>query len=287
MKKLRFISVITMVVLLLTCAAGCEQEADYTALEIGIFDDADGGLHTSEFPIWDESQTNYHRDVTANAKASVTFNGLSYSGDYQRSATKIPNLYVSHRYKGDKVFFDVNGDTGELTLISFVYEPSETSSLSQEQCRTIADSIADDYIDINDYRVGTSSQPIYSNFVYTFTYYREISGYKTADRLTVSIDGNGNVSSFGKSMLGSFDGIEAVSVDDEKAKNTIDAKLESIYRGNTKRKSHSVKNVVLIMLDDSTYAFLYTIDNQFEDAELNYGSLVQILVKTSHTSQKK
>lgn len=291
MKKLKFISLITLGVLLLTSVVGCgmisEQEADYIALEIGTFDADDGGLHTSEFAIWDENQTNYHQDAKAAENVSVTFNGTSYSGNYQRSATKVPNLYVSHRYKGDKVFFEVNGTTGELTSITFVYEPSESSSLSQDQCRTIADSIVDDYINVDEYCITVNSQPIHSNCLYTFTYYREVSGYKTADSLTISIDGNGNISSFGKAMLGSFDEIESVSVDDKKAKNTIDAKLESIYRGNSKRKSHSVDNVVLIKLDDGTCAFLYTVDNQFEDAELSYGSRVQILMKTSHTGRKK
>lgn len=291
MKKLKFISLITIGVLLLTSVVGCgmssEQEADYIALEIGTFDAEDGGLHTSEFAIWDENQTNYHQDAKAAENVSVTFNGTSYSGSYQRSVTKVPNLYVSHRYKGDKVFFEVNGTTGELTSITFVYEPSEASSLSQDQCRTIADSIVDEYIDVDEYCIAVTSQPIYSNCLYTFTYYREVSGYKTADSLTISIDGNGNVSSFGKAMLGSFDEIESVSVDNKKAKNTIDAKLESIYRGNSKRKSHSVDNVVLIKLDDGTCAFLYTVDNQFEDAELSYGSRVQILMKTSHTGRKK
>ncbi|MBE6551203.1 MAG: hypothetical protein E7665_03610 [Ruminococcaceae bacterium] len=291
MKKMRFMSLIIVVVLLLTSVLGCGmssgQEADYIALEIGTFDADDGGLHTSEFAIWDENQTNYHQDAKAAENVSVTFNGKSYSGDYQRSATKVPNLYVSHRYKGDKVFFEVNGTTGELTSITFVYEPSESSSLSQEQCRTIADSIVDDYIEIDEYCTTVISQPIYSNCLYTFTYYREISGYKSADSLTISIDGNGNVSSFGKSMLGSFDEIEAVSVDSKKAADTIDAKLESIYKSNSKRKSHSVDNVLLIKLEDGTCAFLYTVDNQFEDAEVIYGSRVQILLKTSHTGQKK
>ena len=266
---------------------GSMHQYDYIALEIGTFDADDGGNHTSEFALWDESKTNYHQDAKADEKASIIFNGITYFGDYQRSAIKIPNLYTSHRYKGDKVYFEVNSITGELASITFVYEPSVTASMSQEQCKKIADSIADDYISIVEYRVDITEQSIESNYLYTFTYYREVSGYKTADSLTISIDGNGNISSFGKAMLGSFDEIESVSVDDKKAKNTIDAKLESIYRGNSKRKSHSVDNVVLIKLDDGTCAFLYTVDNQFEDAELSYGSRVQILMKTSHTGRKK
>lgn len=290
MKKLRFISLVAIGALLLTSAVGCgmsrEQEADYIALEIGTFDADDGGSHISEFSIWDEKQTNYHQDITAAEHASVTFNGTSYTGDYQRSATKVPNLYVSHRYKGDKVFFEVNGTTGELSSIIFAYEPSELASLSQEQCRMIADSIADDYIDIDEYCVGVGSQPIYSNYRYAFTYYREISGYKTADSLTISIDGNGNVSYFGKNMLGSFEEIASVSVDDNQAKNTLDAKMKSIYSGNSKWKSYSVNHVVLIKLNDGTCAFLYTVDNEFEDGEFSCGSIVQILMKTPHISRK-
>ncbi len=290
MKKIKFVSLFTICVFLLTSIIGCgisNQEADYVALEIGTFDADDGGTHTSEFEIWDQSKTNYHQDEKAAENASVTFNGITYSGIYQCSATKVPNLYVSHRYKGDKVFFEVNGTTGELTLISFVYEPSELASLSQEQCMTIANSIVDDYIDLNEYRIEVSSQPIYSNTLYAFTYYREISGYKTADNLTIAIDGNGNVSSFGKKMLGSFDEIETVSVNSTKATATIEAKLESIYKGNSKRKGYSVDNVVLIKLNDGTCAFLYTVDNRFEDTEVSYGSRVQILMKTSHTGQKR
>ena len=285
MTKIRFISLLICFVLLLMSVVGCQEEyqGEYVALEVGAFDATDGGNHASEFELWNSEKANSHQDPQAPTTATVTFNGVTYSGNYRRSLIRVPNQYVSHRYIGDKVFFEISDEDGTLSQISFVYEVSRTGKMSQEQCKEIADAIADDYISLSEYELDVSVQ----DHSYTFSYYREIGGFRTTDSLWVAVDKNGRISSFGKKMLGSFEDIESVSIDEKKAQDAIVAKLDTIYQGNTKRKGYEILDVILIKLEDDTCALLYTTENRFEDENVSYGSLTKLLLKTFQKGKEK
>lgn len=264
-----------------------EVEEDYVALEIGNFDTFDGGKHTSDYPIWDPDMLNYHQDSSAPDEVTIVFNGNTYTGNYDSTSVTLPNTYPAHRYEGQKVYFEINKITGELTNISFVYEPSKKATLTEADCRVIADGIADDYLVLNDYCVKTSSTDIYSNKIYRYTYYREIKGYKTSDSMTVSIDGNGNVFAFSVNSLGAFKDVESVSINSEKVQNAIDSKLNDIYKDKPSRKGYDIDNIILLKLEDGTVAFLYTINNRFEDGSNVFESQVQLLIQAQHHSGKQ
>lgn len=276
-------------IMMCSCNMSMKDDAtvDYVALEIGSFDNMDGGNHISEYPIWSPEMLNYHQDQSAPKEVSIVFNGNTYVGNYQKTSVSIPNTYLSHRYKGQNVYFETNKATGELTSISFVYEPSKEATLTENDCKKIADGIADDYVVLKDYLVETSSFAIYENMVYSFTYYREINGYKTSDSLTVSIDGNGKIFSFGMNSLGAFKDIESVSYNSDKVQNAINSKLNDIYKDKSSRKEYNIDKSILVRLEDGSVALLYTINNQFEDGNETHGSQVQLLVKTQHNSKKQ
>ena len=125
MKSSKIILIILSICVLLTSFFGCSTQTknnnqEFEVLEIGSFDDLDGGKHISEYSVWAPNKLNYHQDSTAPKEGTVVFNGITYSGQYQRSSTSIPNTYISHRYKGANVFFELNGSTGELSYISWM-----------------------------------------------------------------------------------------------------------------------------------------------------------------------
>lgn len=289
MKLSKIILIMFSSCVLLVSLFGCSTQTknnnqEFEVLEIGSFDDLDGGKHISEYSTWAPNELNYHQDSTAPKESTVVFNGISYSGQYQRSATSIPNTYVSHRYKGANVFFEINGSTGELSYISFIYEPSEKSTLSETECRNIADQIIKQFIKLDEYKVDTFVQSIYENSIFSFTYYREVNGYKTSDSLTIAIDGNGNVSSFGVNMLGAFENATCISLDEKQVAEMLETKMNDIYAKSITRKDYDIREVVLVKLKDGRDAFLYTISNNFERENEQYSSQIQLLITASEKS---
>ncbi|MBE6629892.1 MAG: hypothetical protein E7624_03470 [Ruminococcaceae bacterium] len=278
MTKIRTVSLLLCFVLLLMSFVGCQEEyqGEYVALEVGGTD--------SQFAIWSSEKLNYHQASQAPKTATVTFNGRTYSGSYKNSCVNMPDLYVSHRYKCEDTWFKVDDDAKELLHISFFYDYAGGKK-SQVDCKKIADAIADDYISLSEYKVGV--EVIEHPLCYIFTYYREVSTYRTTDGLSISIDGNGRIRSFTKRAIGSFEDIESVPIDEKKAQDTIEAKLDAIYQGNTKRKGHEILDVILIKLEDDTCALLYTIENRFEDENVSYGSLTKLLLKTFQKGKEK
>lgn len=280
MKIKTITSAILLFLMLLFC--GCSssesnEEIKYVAYEAGSFDSLDGGNHLSEIPIWKDEKLNFHQDFSAPKEATVTFNGNTYSGIYTYSCVRKPNLYLSHCYTGENVSFEINASTGELRYIRFPVEIPTDEKYNEEQCRKIADTIADDYININDYKVirsGRSDQ----NDLYAFKYYKEINGFETSDTLTVSLNSNGEVWAFGKYMLGTFDDISEISFDNEKIKIVLESKINAIYQNISNHIGYEIESVTLIRLEDGTPAFLYTVENKFSYSNYESVSLVCLLV---------
>ncbi|MBR6807845.1 MAG: hypothetical protein IKM46_05615 [Clostridia bacterium] len=297
MKKVKIFALLMCCFLLVSHMCGCAEEnkpenkpknTEYVVLEVGIGDSVDGGKHTSEVPIWDNSKTTSHSDSTAPANVTVNFDGKNYTGEYVRSVTRVPNLFTSHRYKceSENVFFEINGSTGELVDLIYARNIANESTVDEAYCREKADSIAKQYINLDEYKVEIASrEEIRSNYACAFHYYREIDGYKTYDCINISVDGNGNVVTFELGDIGSFSGISSVKHEKDTAVKEIETKLAKIYTEENKLKDYKVNSVLLLKTDDNKSGFLYTINTEFEpkksdtdDAYYLTGSLIQFLV---------
>ena len=80
MKKLSFLLIVVM---LIVPAYGCKNTdpapaqgtgetatiAGYEALQLGGYDNLDGGTHTSEYPLWSTEMLSYHQNTAAPAEA--------------------------------------------------------------------------------------------------------------------------------------------------------------------------------------------------------------------------
>lgn len=285
MKKLRITALLTVTVLILLMFGGCaEKEMAYTVLDLGSVSDGIGGKHTSDVPEWSSEKLNSHDDVTAPAERTVTFNGKTYTGNYEDSYTRMPNAYVSHSYMGNTedgnlVYFYVNAKTQELTCIS-LYRKTEQAgkAVDEAACRKVADELADDYISLKDYKVKEDSYKDYDFIRYTYTYYREVSGYETTDMIRIVVDGNGVVTSCDMSMVGNFKNVKKLSIDEEKAMSVIEAKLQDIYGHLGTMTGYTVRQKQWVKTADDQCGRLYTIDVSFRDGNDLSGTVIKLLI---------
>ena len=290
MKKLSFLLIVVM---LIVPAYGCKnakptpvQDTEatvtlvgYEALELGGYDNLDGGTHAAEYMLSGIKVGTSYQDVTAPAEAVVTFQGQTYSGTYNQSSVRTLNLYVSHKYTSDDAFFEINAKTGQLSSILIMKEFAHQATLDESACRQIADAIADDYITLSDYQVTLSTQDYYENQLYSYMYYREVNGYKTSDQIHVVLDGNGVLSSFTMYMPGAFAAPQAMVYNKDLADAALQTKLTAIYSGIPVQKNHEVNSVTLVRLEDGSCGFLYNVSSSFQQGDMITGSRVDILVR--------
>ena len=284
MKKM-VMMMITAIMILSLCACNTNispkegnSEKEYVALEIGISDCFDNGIHQDEYPIWSVENLNSHDDPNAPREITVTFMGKTYTGEYLRSLVRDPNLYLSHRYESDVGYFEINDTTGQVVKFMFTDKPElpEFSTIQESDCQNIINDIVDDYIDPNGYECEVSVDPRGSNYYYSCRYYREFDGCKTNDEIFVKVDGNGHIHHVNMRMLGSFDGVEEIELDKQKAESAIYEKLDTIYKNNPHKRTSELKYVTLITLEDGSPAYYYYTENHFEydegDKTVTYGS---------------
>ena len=216
-------------------------------------------LAAKDFAMW--SALSSYQDASAPKNATVVFNGETYTGQYLRSDCLPPNTYVSHKYKGDHVYFDINADTGELAFIFFPHEYARNETKEEPACRQIADGIAQKYISLDEYQVSVQARTVNkNNHSYLYTYYKEISGYKTSDVLSIAVDGNGTIGNCGFLMLGAFKDKTDVVIDEDKAKEAVEKKIKALYASHLDSLTFDVHNKQLTKLDKGELAVLYTID---------------------------
>lgn len=281
MKCLRITALLTVAIILFAMLGGCgEKEMAYKVLESGSSDGMDKGKHTSDIQEWSYEKRNPHDDATAPAEMSVTFDGVTYNGTYQRSYTTMPNTFVSHRYKGKTengktVNFSVHAQTHKLAFISISYKLVQEATKDEDECRKIADAIADDYISMKDYKVKVDKNESLS---YTYTYYREVSGYETADRMRIVVGGDGVVRSCDVSQLGTFKGVSKLAIDEEKATVAIEAKLQEMYGHLDVEMEHWVSKIEWVKTADGQIGRLYEIQVDFRDGQFLTGSVVELLL---------
>lgn len=265
MRKTRLPACICLLVILLPVLLGCSRVCDmeneeYTVLDVAMLYDCGCNVpRTAEVPDWSRERMLVHGVSDAEKELSVHFGGQTYSGTYTSSSIQIPKTYRSHHYKGEGVSFSVS-EEGELTGLAFTHTVSSIQTVTEEECRRIADAIAEDYIDLDAYLVDVSTRAHYSNTIYTFVYDRRISGYETSDRLSVTVDGNGRVCSFTKMNVGSFDRVKEVKINTERALAAIDKKMAEIYQNDSSYQGYDVESVMLVMLSDKRCALLYTLN---------------------------
>lgn len=220
-------------------------------------------------PIWSDINGLGEVDETASKEMTVFFNGVEYTGEYYRTEEDVPYTYPMHRYEGEEADFGINAETGELVYLSFDRPLPENGTADEEYCRKVADELADDYINLKRYKVDSSVSETGAE-LFTFDYYIEKGGYKTADALRITVDGEGNIKYFRKYLLGSFENVLYVKKPNEKRVEKAFDELFSEAREAYPQSWYEWEEdeVMLIKTPDGKTAYLYMVEFHDYKAEL-------------------
>ena len=294
-RAVHVLSALLAAVILLFAVTGCVQrrvpkevELEYTAMQVGFCDCIDGVKQAILFAQW---PTKPYVLGSAPAEVTISFQGAFYTGEYNITHMSVLNFSERHRYEaknesiaingktGQTVYFEINAETGALTSFQILNTEPNRTILDEGKGRLIADAIADDYLNLEDYQVFVSMAE--DNRQCRYTYYRRINGIKLADQLSVVVNGNGDVTYFSITSLGSFHGIDAVTFDEAQAKLAIEDKLDVIYAEDERKRQYEITDKTLIRMTDGNFAVLYSIKMQFERSEgdmIQHDCTLQLLV---------
>lgn len=240
------------------------EDAEVTALEVeGTYDSVDNGSHASEYEPWSIKTTKSFNNASAARDAVISFFGKTVNCEYKKSKKDLYYNFAADEYKGTHngytVSFKLHPETGEV-IEFFDYAP-QMGDMPVEEAQNLAAKIASAYIDINDYSLAIDSNDV----VHTFVYTRMVGDFPTAEKLTVSIETDGQLLFFRQNMIGTFDLTEkeeaTISARLEKlalpnAKNALEAKIESIYPN---YEEYEVYDSCATVLEDGSIAMVYNL----------------------------
>ncbi len=266
--------------------SGCKgmlapKEIDVTIAGDSIYDSAGSIAVRSESNIWKEENISTHEDETARETVSIEFNGKTYTGRYKESSIVGYNTYQTDRYDTGSVSFSIIHETGELAEPE---DPKEVyGAFSIEEGEEIANAIADDYIDADEYVLNTSILDIG-----TYYYYEKyIDGIKAWDSLTVGISRDGEVIYFCRSGAKGVDANASIERFDDarsqEAGDKIIEKLDAITAKSNKEISYETINKTVVGLEEGEIGIIYTIEIQYRwqtgpNEYCEGGQLVDLLV---------
>ena len=238
-----------------------------------VFDDF--VLYNVDELVDDKNASYYYRawkaytDESAPKRMEVEFLGRKYVCDYNETYIKPPYLTPLNQYSGGEersgVRFEVDSKTGKLTYILPGNTQMEYERIGWGKAREFADKIAAEYIDINEYyvaqlpntNVGKDSYPPYE-----FEYYRKVGGYKTLDAIKIELFSDGGLRAFYAWDVGSFEGIESVRIDEEKASAAVDEQLRQLY--GDKMQWYGRRSVELVRISETKFGIFYWIKVEFK-----------------------
>jgi len=243
-----------------------QWKGSYKALEAGNYDSSDGGTHSVEYDLWSSENQTRHENKSAAKELTITINGQTLTGKYKHSLVRKPNNYVSDFYETDDGYrFTVNANTGELVNCWLITAKEEKDLdlpvKSEEELRTIAENIAKQYINVNEYTVkleikeyAPDSNHLFD--IYNFTFQRYINNIKTTDYVIISVSDKGILRQFSSLMLGKMAKVSLDGFDAETAEAVVKDKVNTVYRN---YDSYEIKDQTAVLLQDGSPAMLYKV----------------------------
>lgn len=227
-----------------------------------------------EYGLWTYEKIDMHENHKAPESVTVSFDGNKYSGKYSYSSVEYYNTYESDFYDFDGGWFSVKTGTDELDSIAFY--GANSGSKSVDDCLLIAKSIAEHYINIDEYDLTVKQKDDYCYFVYV----RTINGVETCDRLSLIISTSGEIVSFNMWMCSEMKEIlnaqnqRSPSWEENKVAELVDEKyedalFEKIIKSNNDIKNLKVLDVTVVALENGDFGLVYNIEGEIitKDAE--------------------
>ena len=217
-----------------------------------------------EYEPWGLEYEKEYEDPNAPKTMTIEFDGKQYSGSYKYTKRMTFATYRSAYYKNANCWFVVDPENGELQEFG-LYKPGDLGEKTLEECRPIAEALANKYINTEDYQLIMNTD---ERSVNTYVYTKYIDGVETCARLSIVTDLNGDIKYFGRLMT---DEVEAAIKKDEigvreRIKNlcsadsekTVEEKIDSIYT-DTKNFTKEITNKTIVVLDDDSIGVVYSV----------------------------
>ena len=215
-----------------------------------------------EFKI--EKFANHFVDPTKEkTRKTITLNGKTWTGQYSQSVDSAfygydYDIYIGVDLLTWKNIFSIrcNSDTGEV--IGFYAEPVCLSEISKtpisrdESYEKAVEFLKKNVIDINEYVLHQEkANDIRSG--YDFSFRRVVNGVKTDDHIEIGITGAGEIYTYHLYGYKSMGNVDLSALNMTSLNQTIDAKINTIYKNNFDITSNS--EITLRRLEDGTYYF--------------------------------
>lgn len=201
-----------------------------------------------------------YEDSSAPREASVTFEGVTYTGVYYETKAYNGRRSSRHCYEiADEsvpvLSFALDASTGELRELNTRVKGHEVVIGDMETMRARADAIAAGFVDLNDERLEVTVEESADGSNVIFSYDIVINGYDTMDRCSVTL-GKWNpdrvvVYSW---MPGAFADTTSVTVDEQKLSEAVEAKVNELYGGVHEIDGWEIKYKTLTKTEDGKTA---------------------------------
>ena len=271
----RILSAILLGIFVIALATACSNQSEplntfasseTKVIEIEVLSgSSDGGIMVSEHGSCSDAKRNPHEDQDAPRKAEVLFNGNTYAGEYMHSIVERHYFHVSDYYSSSFGIFSVNRETTQLESM-MLYNHGEGDK-STDECKKIAEELAQQYIDLSQYSLTTKGDSLR-----TYYFIRMIDGVATSDVLSVGVRSSGEIGIFSNYTSGktknAFSSADPKAIGDmiERLSSSevmamVDGKVNEMYENCA---SYSIVDKVLIELENHELGLAYTIDGELE-----------------------
>ena len=254
-KSSRLLSLCLTGLFLSLSAFGCQEQAE------------SGPMHR----LTELSLDSSYEDPSAPREATITFEGVTYTGTYDKTEAYNGVQFPRHLYRiADKSVpvssFSLDASTGELRELNTRVTEHEVVISDMETMRARADAIAAGFVDLNDERreIIVEESEGSSGFV-SFEYKIFINGYETTDVCTVMLyKWNKNRVAVSTGMPGAFADTADVEVDEQKLTEAAEAKVNEIYGGVREIESWESRYKTLTKTEDGKTALHFVVDVRYK-----------------------
>ena len=202
MNNRKILAVLLSLILILSAFSGCTQS------ELRAY-----SVYYVEDEIWAEYKSAY----TPPSEASVTFNGVTYTGTYYGSTHDHYYQYAFYYYEGDGVSFAVD-TKGRLCRLSLDYQENKTCTFDEVRWRKAADELADDYISLDTCQVS----PVVTEdaHLHEYRYKRDLGCDYSIFDIIIRMNCSGEVCYFDYAL--EFENVRSVDADEGKVQKAVD-----------------------------------------------------------------
>ncbi len=288
--------ILAVVILITLTVNGCSSDSD-TAKTYKLLRYSEGENSFGQFQL-DYYGNSYYDETEYEINKSIDMEvcGESFTGEYLGKDRMSPFLNELHKYgvvnsietydHDYSAWAWVNPKSGEVVVYSSWYETERKREeiYSEQNLTEIANQLASQYIDLNEYELTVKKRSDTDDSDYIFYYNRSINNIDGAGRIVIFLTCDGHLLAFHNTMNTEWDhavklmGLEYYqqitnTLTSEEAVREINAVFDK-----TEISKWEIVGKSLILMDETKIAVCYTIQYQLIIEDVLYEDSVSILV---------